>query len=63
MVGVVQRERRAMRRFWRDEGGAVSIEYSLLMGFIAILVIATIREIGLKLADMFGLVLPGFMGI
>lgn len=52
-----------MRRYGRDERGAVSIEYSLLLAVIAILVISTIREIGVIVESLFGLVLPGFMGI
>lgn len=52
-----------MRRFWRDAGGAVSIEYSLLLAVIAILVVSTIRQIGDRVGELLGLVLPGFMGI
>lgn len=52
-----------MRRFFRDGSGAVSIEYSLLLAVVAILVVTTIRQIGEKVADLLGLVLPGFLGI
>jgi Flp pilus assembly pilin Flp len=62
-VPVTGGETRAMRRFWRDESGAVSIEYSLLLAVIAILVVSTIRQIGERVGELLGLVLPGFMGI
>ena len=41
------------RRFWEDESGATAIEYALIAGSIALVIIATINAIGgLVLSDL-----------
>ena len=37
---------RAMRHFWRHEGGATSIEYALIASLIAVAIIGVLRTIG-----------------
>jgi pilus assembly protein Flp/PilA len=36
--------------FWRNESGATAIEYALIAGFIALLIVAGATSIGTKLS-------------
>ena len=40
-------------KFWRDEEGATAIEYGLIAGLIAVGIIASVDQIGEKLAAIF----------
>ncbi len=42
-----------LHRFLRDESGATAIEYSLIAGFIALIVIGGLRTIGQQLVPKY----------
>ena len=42
-----------LHRFLRDESGATAIEYSLIAGFIALIIIGSLRTIGQQLVPKF----------
>lgn len=46
-------------RFLRDDRGATAIEYTLIASFIALIVIGTLRSVGLLLVPKFGSVSNG----
>jgi len=39
-----------LRRFWKDETAATAIEYGLIAGMIAVVIIVSIRGVGTKLS-------------
>ena len=43
----------AIRNLWRDESGASVVEYSLLLGFIALAIITAVNTLGNTLSNMF----------
>ncbi|XIA62751.1 Flp family type IVb pilin [Bradyrhizobium sp. TZ2] len=47
-----------LRKFLSDEGGATSIEYSLIAGFIALAIIAAVGLTGEKLVALFESLIP-----
>ena len=52
--------KKKLRAFLHDEDGATAIEYGLIIGFIAIAIIASIRPIGGKLNNTFNNASNGF---
>jgi Flp pilus assembly pilin Flp len=42
-----------MQRFLKDESGAAAIEYGLLTSGISVAIIPTIKNVGVKLVDIF----------
>ncbi len=42
-----------IKNFWNDEEGATAIEYGLIAGLIAVGIIASVGDIGTKLAEFF----------
>ena len=42
-----------LRRLWKGEGGQDLVEYGLLLGFIAVIAIATIKGIGTAISTIF----------
>jgi pilus assembly protein Flp/PilA len=42
-----------MQRFMTDESGAAAIEYGLLTSGISVAIIPTIKNVGMKLVDVF----------
>ena len=44
--------------FLRDESGATAIEYSLIVGFIALAIIAAVGSTGQKLVELFQSLIP-----
>lgn len=42
-----------MRDFWKDESGQGMVEYGLIVGLIAIIVIAVFVALGPQLSNMF----------
>jgi pilus assembly protein Flp/PilA len=42
------------KRFLKDESGATAIEYGLIAGLIAVVIIATVTTLGGNLKQMFG---------
>jgi pilus assembly protein Flp/PilA len=43
------KEGEMLKRFFRDEAGASSVEYCLLVGFIALVIVAGITTLGNRL--------------
>ncbi|MCX5592044.1 Flp family type IVb pilin [Alcaligenes endophyticus] len=43
--------------FWQDEDGATAIEYGLIAGLIAVVIIGTLAALGTGLDEMFSKVL------
>lgn len=41
-------------KLWRDEDGATAIEYALIAGLIAVVLIAALGALGGSISDMFG---------
>jgi pilus assembly protein Flp/PilA len=48
--------RNILSRFSRDESGATAIEYGLIAGLIAVVIIATITTVGSNLSNKFNAV-------
>ncbi|MEN9776217.1 MAG: hypothetical protein RL322_3287 [Pseudomonadota bacterium] len=46
----------ALRRFWQDESGVTAIEYGLIAGLLAVVVIAAVTAAGGNLNAIFSLV-------
>jgi pilus assembly protein Flp/PilA len=44
------------RRFQRDESAAVAVEYVLIAGFIALVIIASVTAVGTRLSPKFNAV-------
>ena len=44
------------RRFQRDESAAVAVEYVLIAGFIALVIIASVTGVGTRLSPKFNAV-------
>jgi pilus assembly protein Flp/PilA len=42
-----------MQRFLKDESGAAAIEYGLITSGISVAIIPTIKDVGVKLVDVF----------
>ena len=49
-----------MRRWFRDESGATSIEYALMAALMSVLLIAAVRSIGTSTVSAFNQVASGF---
>jgi pilus assembly protein Flp/PilA len=45
---------RDLRRLYRDESGATAVEYSLIIGGIAALIIAIVYAFGAKVSNLYG---------
>lgn len=52
--------KRFMRRFAECSAGATSIEYALIAVLIAVVIIASLTNVGTELADIFNNVANGF---
>jgi len=63
-LGVRERLRQSSRehemfgKFLRDESGATAIEYSLIAGFIALLIIVSVGMTGQRLVELFQSLIP-----
>ena len=42
-----------MQRFLKDESGAAAIEYGLITSGISVAIIPSIKDVGMKLVDVF----------
>ena len=40
-------------KFWKDEEGATAIEYALIAGLIAVVIIVALGALGNSISDMF----------
>jgi pilus assembly protein Flp/PilA len=47
---------KAISRFWRDESGVTAIEYGLIAGLLAVVIIAAVTAAGGNLNAIFSLV-------
>jgi pilus assembly protein Flp/PilA len=45
-----------MGQFWKDESGATAIEYGLIAGLIAVVIITALTTLGTKLSGKFNTV-------
>jgi pilus assembly protein Flp/PilA len=52
------REHEMFGKFLRDESGATAIEYSLIAGFIALLIIVSVGMTGQRLVELFQSLIP-----
>lgn len=52
----------SIKSFSRDENGATAIEYGLIAGLIAVVIIAAVTGIGTQLTDKFNDILVGLGG-
>lgn len=43
-----------LQQFWNDEDGATAIEYGLIAGLIAVVIIGVLTQLGTGLSEMFG---------
>ena len=43
-------------QFWKDEEGATAVEYALIVGLIAVVLIAALTTMGGKISDLFGFI-------
>jgi len=46
----------ALKKFWQDESGVTAIEYGLIAGLLAVVVIAAVTAAGGNLSAIFSLV-------
>ena len=44
---------KVLGRFWRDQTGVTAIEYGLIASLIAIIVIASLHNVGVRLSTTF----------
>ncbi len=44
------------RALWRDESGAAAVEYGLLAGLIAVVIVTSVTAVGTKLDSIFNTV-------
>ncbi|HEY0297369.1 MAG TPA: Flp family type IVb pilin [Bordetella sp.] len=42
-----------VKNFWNDESGATAIEYGLIAGLIAVVIIGALTVLGTSLTDLF----------
>jgi pilus assembly protein Flp/PilA len=49
-------------KFLRDEEGATAIEYGLIAGLIAAVIVGVVGDIGKKINSLFGTILDGIGG-
>ena len=42
-----------VKRFLKDESGAAAVEYGLLTSGISLAIIPTVKDVGIRLADIF----------
>ncbi len=43
-------------RFWREEDGATSVEYALMVALIAVVIIVAVKALGTSVSEKFSLV-------
>lgn len=53
----------AIAKFLRDESGATAVEYGLLVGLIALAIIATVTLLGAELNRVFNVVLEALQKV
>jgi pilus assembly protein Flp/PilA len=44
---------RELRRLWFDDGGATAVEYALIVGAVATLIIVVVFAMGTKVKNLF----------
>ena len=42
-----------LKRFWQDKSGATAIEYALIAGFVSIIIVVAVRQVGTNLNTTF----------
>jgi len=43
-----------LQRFTKDQSGATAIEYGLIAGLIAVVIIVSVQQLGTRLSSKFG---------
>lgn len=54
--------RAKLGEFVRNESGATAIEYGLIAGLIAVVIIASVAVVGTELLDLFNAIITGLGG-
>ena len=54
--------RAKLREFVRSDSGATAIEYGLIAGLIAVVIIASVGVVGTELLDLFNAIITGLGG-
>ncbi|MBS7351197.1 MAG: Flp family type IVb pilin [Comamonas sp.] len=54
--------KKALIRFWKDEEGATAIEYGLIAGLIAVVIIGTVTLLGKEIDGVFQSIIDGLHG-
>lgn len=52
----------AIIRFWKDEEGATAIEYGLIAGLIAVVLVTVLTNLGTTIRDTFQTILTALGG-
>ncbi|PZF78719.1 Flp family type IVb pilin [Aestuariivirga litoralis] len=52
-----------LARYLREESGATAIEYALLAGLIALVIITAVTQLGTRVNEIFGDIKSGLSGI
>lgn len=55
--------RNALKRFWDDERGSVALEYSALVGGIALAILAVLQVFGFELSSLFHSIAVGIQAL
>ncbi|WP_284337373.1 Flp family type IVb pilin [Comamonas sp. NoAH] len=54
--------KKAIQRFWNDEDGATAIEYGLIAGLIAVVIVSVLTTLGTDLKATFQSIIDGLKG-
>jgi len=54
--------KKAIQRFWNDEDGATAIEYGLIAGLIAVVIVGVLTTLGTDLEATFQSIIDGLKG-
>lgn len=54
--------KKALINFWKDEDGATAIEYGLIAGLIAVVIIGTVTLLGKEIDGVFQSIIDGLNG-
>lgn len=54
--------KKALIKFWKDEEGATAIEYGLIAGLIAVVIIGAVTVLGTEVKQVFNDIVTGLGG-
>jgi pilus assembly protein Flp/PilA len=55
--------RTELTRFWNEEDGATAIEYGLIAGLIAVVIIGALTTLGTDIGSLFGRISSALSGV